>query len=129
MNAGAPPPKRVLVCDDEPQMTRLIAEVLKFRGYEVHTENDPARVEGVALVGRFDLIVLDLMMPGLDGLELLTGLRKREGYVKHVPVIVLTAKRLSPEDRTALQRAKATVLEKPFRIDDFVERVRATAGT
>lgn len=124
----ARPAKRVLVCDDEPAMTRLIAEVLMSRGFEVRVENDPARVEPLLLVGRFDVLILDYMMPDLDGLELLERLRGRDAPASDVPAIVMTAKRLDAEERAALARARATVIPKPFRIDELVDRVRAAAG-
>lgn len=118
--------RQVLVCDDEPAMARLVAEALRIAGIEAKTETDPLRAEQRALAEPIDLLIIDYMMPGMDGLTLLRRLRAAEGRTRAMPVIVLTAKRLELEERAALERLRGRVVEKPFRIDELAERVRAS---
>lgn len=80
--------KRILLVDDERNLNQLIATNLKFEGYE--TESAYSGIEAIDKLGRFspDLVVLDVMMPGMDGFEVLEHLR----HASSIPVILLTAK-------------------------------------
>ena len=116
-------PKRVLVCDDEPAVTRLIALYLGFDGFEVETLNDSREVVPTLLKSNFDLVFLDLIMPELTG-EKVVALAREEPSLKTLPVIVLTAKTLKASERGFLRRYGASVLSKPFQIHELVQRAR-----
>ena len=88
-------PAKLLVVDDEPNIRELLSASLRFAGFDVTTAEDGWRALDVADDLRPDLIVLDVMMPGLDGFSVLRQLRERR---RHVPVIFLTAKDAT-EDR------------------------------
>ena len=112
---------RILVVDDEPQLTRVLRTGLKSRGYDVR-----AAADGLAGFEAFndwhpDLVITDLAMPNVDGLELCRRLRA----VSQVPIIVLSAK---GEERTkidALDLGADDFVTKPFGIDELLARVRA----
>lgn len=104
---------RVLVVDDDPSILRLAQFNLEADGFEVTLANDGQEGLDVFLAGRYDVLLLDLMMPRLDGFELLERVRATEAGAS-VPVFMLTA-RATPED---MARAKefgvAGYLRKPF---------------
>ena len=112
---------RVLVVDDEPQITRVLRTVLTSQGYEVRTA-----AEGQAALASFaefrpELVITDLYMPHMDGLELCRRIRALSG----VPIIVLSVK---GEERTkveALDSGADDYVTKPFGIDELLARVRA----
>src|SRR4030081_4119032 len=113
---------RVLVVDDEPQITRVLRTVLSSQGYQVRTA-----AEGQAALASFaefrpELVITDLYMPHMDGIELC----KRIRAVSNVPIIVLSVK---GEERTkveALDCGADDYVTKPFGIDELLARVRAT---
>jgi len=112
---------RVLVVDDEPQITRVLRTVLTSQGYQVRTAG-----EGDAALSNFsewhpELVITDLFMPHMDGLELCRRIRA----VSSVPIIVLSVK---GEERTkveALDIGADDYVTKPFGIDELLARVRA----
>jgi two-component system KDP operon response regulator KdpE len=120
MSAGQP---AVLVVDDEAPMRRLVASNLKARGYEVVAAEDGTEALKLAEERPFDLIVLDIMMPGPDGLAVLQSLR-RDGL--DVPVIVLSARGRELDKVRALDLGADDYLTKPFGVEELLARVRAT---
>lgn len=120
------PQKRLLICDDEPAVARLIARMLTAQGFEAHAETDPSRAALRLAAEAFHLVIVDLMMPGLDGIALLDRLRRVPGPSREAPAIVLTAKRLESEDRATLDRLRAKVVVKPFQVDELIDQVRAS---
>ena len=100
-------PKRVLACDDEPAVTRLLERFLGFSGFEVTTVSVAWEVIPTLSEGHYDVVLLDLMMPGMTGTEILREMRARDDELADLPVIVLTAKVLEPEERAAQQRLGA----------------------
>src|SRR5213079_2382206 len=112
---------RVLVVDDEPQITRVLRTVLTSQGYQVRTA-----AEGEAAMTNFnewrpELVITDLYMPHMDGLELCRRIRS----MSSVPIIVLSVK---GEERTkveALDSGADDYVTKPFGIDELLARVRA----
>jgi len=113
---------KILVVDDEPSIVDAVSTALGYEGYEVATAGDGRRA--LELVDQFtpDLLVLDIMMPGLDGVSLTKRLR-RDGY--DVPVLFLTA-RTDPEDRIeGLQAGADDYVAKPFTLGEVVARVQA----
>ncbi len=127
---AAAAPHRVLVVDDEPSIVDAVATALRYEGYEVHEARTGRAALKAAESLRPDLIVLDIMLPDLDGLDVTRRLR-RDGL--HVPVLFLTA-RDSTEDKVAgLTVGGDDYVTKPFSLAELVARVgailrRAAAG-
>lgn len=111
----------VLLVDDDADLCSLASAFLAQHGFAISAEHDGIRGLARALDGRFDLVVLDVMMPGLDGFELLRQLRRRSA----VPVIMLTA-RVERADRiTGLNSGADDYLPKPFDPEELLARIRA----
>lgn len=113
---------RILVVDDEPQLTRVLRTGLKSRGYDVR-----AAADGLAGFEAFndwrpDLVITDLAMPNVDGLELCRRLRA----ISQVPIIVLSAKGEEKTKVEALDLGADDFVTKPFGIDELLARVRAS---
>ncbi|MGI8536346.1 MAG: response regulator transcription factor [Mycobacteriales bacterium] len=113
---------RILVVDDEPNIVELLSVSLRFAGFDVRTAVDGATALETARSFCPDLIVLDIMMPGLDGFEVLRSLRSAGS---RTPVLFLTA-RDSPEDKvTGLTLGGDDYVTKPFSLEEVVARIRA----
>ncbi|HZA09140.1 response regulator [Mycobacterium sp.] len=112
---------RVLVIDDEPQILRALRINLTVRGYEVTTAATGAGALRAAAENRPDVIVLDLGLPDMSGIEVLAGLR---GWLT-APVIVLSARIDSTDKVQALDAGADDYVTKPFGMDEFLARLRA----
>jgi two-component system OmpR family response regulator len=116
------PEARVLVVDDEDYIADLLATGLKFVGFDVRTAGGGQEALTLARDWKPDLLVLDVMMPDVDGFEVTRRLR---GEGRHVPVLFLTA-RDSVEDKvTGLTVGGDDYVTKPFSLEEIVARVRA----
>ena len=114
-------PVRVLVVDDEPALTDLLSMALRYEGWEIRTASDGASAVRVAREFRPDAVVLDLMLPDLDGLEVMRRMRVDQA---EVPVVFLTAKD-AVEDRVAgLTAGGDDYVTKPFSLEELVARLR-----
>lgn len=114
-------PRRILVIEDEATTASTIALYLRHEGMEPSIATDGMAGLELARSGRFDLIVLDLMLPGLDGMEICREIRK----TSDVPVIMVTA-RTTENDRIAgLDRGADDYMSKPFSPRELVARIRA----
>ncbi|MBZ5602675.1 MAG: response regulator transcription factor [Acidobacteriia bacterium] len=112
---------RILIIDDDVELAALLREFLEREGFKVECAHEGTRGLSLAEQGSFDLIVLDLMLPGIDGFSLLKQLRTRSG----VPVLVLTA-RGEDEDRiVGLEIGADDYLAKPFNPRELLARIRA----
>jgi len=112
---------QVLLVDDDVELTSLMQDFLRDNGFELDVAHDGTQGLAKALNGGSDLVILDGMLPGIDGLEVLRQIRKRS----NVPVIMLTA-RGAPSDRIAgLDTGADDYLTKPFGPDELVARIRA----
>ena len=113
--------KKILVVDDESRITRMIQRNLEVTGnYEVQTENDSLSVLATARKFEPDLVVLDVMMPGMDGGEVLAQLRE-DPKLHHLPVIFLTA--IVTQEETGHQGAEIGgrfFLAKPVKTEDLI---------
>jgi DNA-binding response OmpR family regulator len=117
-----PPPTRVLLIEDEPGIVDFVRRGLEAQGFDVEAALDGIEGERLALSGSFDAIVLDMMLPGRSGQEILDSMSRSKPTV---PVIVLTA-RGEVEDRVSgLESGAADYLVKPFSVAELVARVRA----
>ncbi|PRH78471.1 DNA-binding response regulator [Streptomyces solincola] len=112
---------RVLVVDDEPQIVRALVINLKARGYEVDSAPDGAGALELAAGRHPDVIVLDLGLPDMDGVDVITALR---GWTR-VPVLVLSARQTSDEKVQALDAGADDYVTKPFGMDELLARLRA----
>jgi two-component system, OmpR family, response regulator len=113
---------RVLLIEDEPGIIDFVQRGMEAEGFAVEAALDGTEGERLALKGSFDAIVLDLMLPGRSGLEILASVRRS---TPSVPVIVLTA-RAEIEDRVAgLDAGAVDYLVKPFSLAELIARVRA----
>jgi len=113
--------KTVLVVDDERQIAQIATDYLRHAGYEVVTAGDGAKALELARARRPDLVVLDLGLPGLDGLDVARTLRRESD----VPIIILTA-RVEESDRLlGLELGADDYITKPFSPRELVARVKA----
>jgi two-component system, OmpR family, KDP operon response regulator KdpE len=112
---------RVLVVDDEPQILRALRINLRVREYEVHVASTGA--EALEVAGRYppDLVILDLGLPDLDGVEVIEGLR---GWTK-APIIVLSGRADSVDKVEALDAGADDYITKPFGVEELLARMRA----
>ena len=112
---------KILVIDDEPSIIKLVTAYLKPEGYEVNTASDG--ISGLKAVRAYkpDLVVLDLMLPGMDGLEILAQLRRESS----VYVIVLTAKTEETDKIVGLSVGADDYMTKPFSPRELVARIKA----
>jgi two-component system, OmpR family, response regulator len=113
---------RVLVVDDEPNIRELVQVALKFHGCAVTTGATGGDALRLAAAGRPDLIVLDVMLPDIDGFEVCRRLRASDN---EVPVIFLTARDTTSDTVTGLALGGDDYISKPFSVEALVARVRA----
>src|SRR3954466_9074797 len=111
----------ILVVDDEPRIVQLVRDYLEHGGFTVLTASDGPAALRTARTGRPDLVVLDLTLPGLDGLDVARSLR-REG---EGPIIMLTARAEESDKLVGLELGADDYLTKPFSPKELVARVRA----
>jgi two-component system alkaline phosphatase synthesis response regulator PhoP len=111
----------ILVVDDEPRIVQLVRDYLEHGGFTVLVASDGAAALRTARTGRPDLVVLDLGLPGLDGLDVTRALR-RDGAV---PIIMLTARTEESDKLVGLELGADDYLTKPFSPKELVARVRA----
>ena len=116
-------PKKILVADDEVFMLRLLEMTFKKGGYEVVTCRDGKEALVTAFAVQPQLIVLDVMMPGLDGLGALR-LLKNNSVTKNIPVVVLTAKGHSLTRVDAVLAGAVLFLAKPFSPNELLSAVQ-----
>ena len=112
---------RVLVVDDEPTLVRALAINLRARGWEVVTAHDGTSALKAASDKHPDVVVLDLGLPDIDGVEVIRGLR---GWTR-VPIIVLSARQVSDDKVEALDAGADDYMTKPFGMDELLARLRA----
>jgi len=116
------PPTRILVVEDDPNIVDLIRANLAVRGFEVLVSTDGLRVLAQLEVEQPDLILLDLMLPAVDGLELCKQVRERSS----VGVIVVSARGGDQDKVAALNLGADDYMTKPFSIDELLARIAAT---
>ena len=116
------PEARLLVVDDEPNIRELLSASLRYAGFEVATAPDGQQALAVAAQFRPDLLVLDVMMPGLDGFGVVRRLRQNGTYT---PVVFLTARDAGEDKVTGLTLGGDDYVTKPFSLDEVLARIRA----
>ena len=118
-----PSMQRILIADDDQMIVRLLEHKLKQSGYEVLSVHDGAIALETAITEKPDLIVLDGMMPGLDGMEVLRRLKESED-TKSIPVIMLTARAQETDIVDGLSLGADDYLVKPFIPDELMARIK-----
>jgi len=110
----------VLVVDDEPAIRRTLEVNLRARGYEVKLASDGGQAIAAVTRGHPDLVVLDLGLPDIDGLDVIAEIRSWSD----VPVLVLSARTAEPQKVAALDAGANDYIDKPFGMDELLARVR-----
>jgi len=111
-------PEKLLIVDDEPDMLRLLQMIVREKTpYEVTTTNNPLEALGLAKKGGFDLLITDLKMPGLDGIELLNTVRE---FDADIPIIIITAFATAEAADAAMEKNAFDFITKPFRKEQIL---------
>ena len=111
---------KILLVEDEEKLARFVELELLHEGYEVTKSGNGREALELAVQGSFDLILLDIMLPGLNGLEVLRRLQKE----KQVPVILLTARDAVMDKVAGLDAGAVDYVTKPFAIEELLARIR-----
>ncbi len=111
-------PERILAVDDEPDMLRLLTMIMKEKTpYEITTTNNPLEALELVKRGGFDLIIADLKMPGLDGMELLDSIKRIH---EDIPVIIITAYGTVEAAVETMNKGGFDFITKPFRKEQIL---------
>lgn len=113
--------ERILIIEDEEKLARFVELELNFEGYEVEKAADGRTGLALAQSKPFDLIALDIMLPGLNGLEVLRRIRQ----TSNVPIILLTARDATMDKVAGLDGGANDYITKPFAIEELLARIRA----
>lgn len=113
---------KILIVEDEQNLARFIELELLYENYEVDIENDGAVGLETALSKDYDLYLLDLMLPNMDGLEICKKIRE----IKSTPIIIITAKGDTYDKVAGLDYGADDYIVKPFDIEELLARIRAT---
>ena len=113
--------ERILLVEDEEKLARMVELELQYEGYEVEKAFDGRTGLELALSGKFDLVLLDIMLPALSGMEVLRRLRKES----QMPVIMLTARDTVVDKVSGLDMGADDYVTKPFAIEELLARIRA----
>ncbi|MGE0452366.1 MAG: response regulator transcription factor [Vicinamibacteria bacterium] len=116
--------RRVLVVEDDPDIVELVSHYLAAEGFTLESSNDGRDALARLETGAFQLLVLDLQLPGMDGLTLLTELRRRS-RTRGLPVVMLTARGDLADRVVGLEMGADDYIVKPFSPKELVARVRA----
>ena len=114
-------PERILLVEDEEKLARMVEMELKYEGYQIEKALDGRKGLELALSGGFELVLLDIMLPQLSGMEVLRRLRRES----QVPVIMLTARDSVMDKVAGLDSGADDYITKPFAIEELLARIRA----
>jgi DNA-binding response OmpR family regulator len=117
--------KRVLVVDDDMPLRGMLSAVLRRQGFQVYLAGDGDEAQRALVLHKPHVVLLDLMMPGVNGWDFLQMLQDT-GHAGQVPVIVISA-HLRKDPQAVLQMGVKAILPKPFELDDLLEMIRAVA--
>ena len=118
------PPDKVLLVEDDPVILRLLEVNFELEGFDVVLAHDGAEGIDLARTERPDLVISDIMMPKVSGLELVAAL-KGDGGTAAIPIILLSAKAQSADVKAGMAAGADDYVTKPFEPLDLVDRVRA----
>lgn len=114
---------RILVVEDDPSIRLGLEDTLKAKGYEVDVVGRGGEGAEEACSGRYDLVVLDVMLPDLDGFEVCRRIRATRGAARHVPVIMLSARGAELDRVRGLELGADDYVTKPFSLMELLARV------
>jgi DNA-binding NtrC family response regulator len=115
-------PERILVVDDEPNMLRLLKTILMDKtGYEVVTTNNPLEVSKLLQESHFDLVITDLKMPLVDGMDLIDIIKKIKAGL---PIVIITAYGTIETAEEAIQKGAYDFVTKPFRKETILITIK-----
>lgn len=118
LKRGGNMPEKLLIVDDEPDMLKLLSMIVKEKTpYEVSTTNNPLEALELSKQGGFDLVIADLKMPGLDGMELLDIVKQAN---EDVPVIIITAYGTVESALETMRKGAFDFITKPFRKEQIL---------
>ncbi len=117
-----------MVIDDEPAIHRLLQTILEHEGFQVLGMERRQEARETVIRGKPDIIILDLMMPEVDGFEVLKILKEDE-ETRSIPVLILTVRCLKEDRERALELGADFYMTKPFQPSELVEVVRLLAAT
>ncbi|NOY44054.1 MAG: response regulator [Deltaproteobacteria bacterium] len=115
---------KILLAEDQPMNRKLFREILEVKGYTVVEARDGAEALALARADPPDLVLMDVQMPGMDGLEA-TRRIKADPITRHVPVLALTAMAMDGDEERVFRAGCDGYLPKPVRIHTLLERVEA----
>jgi CheY-like chemotaxis protein len=108
---GGVHPHKLLVVDDDPKVADLVQQTLEGEDFVIETSGDGAQALSHILVSKPDAILLDLLMPRMDGFQFIEEMRKHP-KLRTIPIIVLTAKSLSNDEQAQLENSVAKIIQK-----------------
>ena len=114
--------QRILVVEDEKQIAKILKMELEFEGYEVVVAYDGKSGLQAALTEKIDLILLDVMLPAMNGIEVLRIVRKENNLI---PIILLTARNMTMDKVTGLDQGASDYITKPFEMVELLARIRS----
>jgi two-component system, OmpR family, response regulator len=112
----------ILVAEDEAKIARLLEIELEFEGYQVTKAMDGFQAMELYRTGSWDLVILDIMLPGFSGIEILRRIRSKD---KQTPILLLTAKSSVEDKVSGLDLGANDYITKPFQIEELLARIRA----
>ena len=118
---------RILLVDDEPSIVKMVGKRLEVEGFEVLIAMDGQEGLSKAQTGNPDLIVLDLMLPKLNGYEVCTMLKQDARYQK-IPVVLFTAKAQEKDEKLGMECGANAYVRKPFRAQELLDKIRSLLG-
>lgn len=116
-------PVRVLIAEDEPNIVESLTFILNRSGFEVESVGDGAAALESIQSRRPDVVILDVMLPSMNGFEVMKSVRANDA-VKTTPIIILTAKGQSRDRQTAMEIGADAFVTKPFSNSDIIDKVR-----
>ena len=122
---------RILVVDDEPSIVKMVGKRLEVEGFQVSVAVDGQEGLAKAQSEQPDLIILDLMLPKLNGYEVCTMLKQDVRYQK-IPILLFTAKTQDKDEQLGMECGANAYVRKPFRVPELLETIRkliAAGGT
>ena len=115
---------RILLVDDEPSIVKMVGKRLEVEGFEVTVAMDGQEGLQKAQGQQQDLIILDLMLPKLNGYEV-CGLLKRDSRYEKIPIIMLSARAQEKDEKEGLEAGANAFMTKPFKSQELVDRIKA----
>ena len=114
---------RILLVDDEPSIVKMVGKRLEIEGFQVILATDGQAALSRVQTDHPDLVILDLMLPKLNGYEICTML-KQDTRHRHIPVVIFTAKTQEKDEKMAVDCGADAFVRKPFRAEELLDKVR-----